>query len=105
MHPAPGNRSTFLKDAIELAGKNVVSILIETPWANPQKFIKIAMDGFEQPEKYYNFLIKTAVDLMRALDLIMSLNDKNIKRLGFVGHSFGALFGGILSRVEERIDA
>jgi len=35
----------------------------------------------------------------------MSLNDKNIKRVGFVGHSFGALFGGILSGLEERIDA
>jgi len=52
VYPAPGNRSAFLKDAIELAGKNVVSILIESPWSNPQKFIKIAMEGVEQPEKY-----------------------------------------------------
>lgn len=104
VHPAPGNRSTLLKDAIELAGKNLVSILIEAPRGNPQKFNKIALEGVEQPEKYYNFLIKTAVDFRRALDLIMSLNDKNIKRVGFVGHSFGALFGEILSGVEERID-
>lgn len=92
-----------LNEAIELAGKNVVSILIETPWANPDEFIKIAMECIEQPKKYYDFLIKTAIDLRRAVDLMMSLNDKNIKRVGFVGHSFGALFGGILSGIEKRI--
>lgn len=50
------------------------------------------------------FLIKTAVDFRRTVDLIIFLSDMNIKRFGFVGHSFGALFEGILSGIEKRIE-
>lgn len=104
VHPGPGNRSTFLKEAVKLARRNVLSILVEAPWANPDEFIKIAMEGLEKPEKYYDFLIKTTIDFRRAVDLMTSLSEGNIKRLGFVGHSFGALFGGILSGIEKRIE-
>ena len=103
VHPSPGNRSTFLKEALELAKKDVISLLIDAPWANPSEFIKIALNGIENPEEYRQFLIQTTVDFRRALDLLNSLNYVDNNRIGFVGHSFGALFGGILSGVEKRI--
>jgi pimeloyl-ACP methyl ester carboxylesterase len=103
VHPAPGDRSTFLNEALKLAQKDVTSLLIDAPWANPPEFIKIELNGIENPEEYRQFLIQTVVDLRRALDLMNSLDYVDNNRIGFVGHSFGALFGGILSGVEERI--
>lgn len=55
VHPSPGNKSNFLKEAVELAEKNVLSILIEVLWANPDEFVKIAMEGIENLDKYYDF--------------------------------------------------
>jgi len=103
VHPSPGDRLTFLHEALELAQKGVTSLLIDAPWANPPEFIKIALNGVENPEEYRQFLIQTAIDFRRALDLLNSLDCIDSSRIGFVGHSFGALFGGILSGIEKRI--
>lgn len=103
VHPSPGDRSTFLHEASELAQTGVTSLLIGAPWANLPEFLKIALNGIENPAEYRQFLIETAIDIRHAVDLLNSLDYIDDNRLGFVGHSFGALFGGILSGVEKRI--
>ena len=50
-------------------------------------------------------IILLAIDLRRAVDLISSLPNVDINRIAYVGHSLGALFGGILSGVDRRIKA
>jgi dienelactone hydrolase len=45
------------------------------------------------------------VDLRRGLDLLAARSDVDPKRLGYVGHSFGAQWGAILSAVEPRLTA
>jgi len=45
------------------------------------------------------------VDLRRAIDLLETLPTIDAARLGFVGHSIGAQVGGLLSGVDDRIDA
>lgn len=47
--------------------------------------------------------IQILIDLRRGIDLLTSQPDLDLNRLGYVDHSFGALFGGVLTCVEDRI--
>src|SRR5438132_6580955 len=49
------------------------------------------------------FYIQTVIDLRRSVDLLLSRRDIDRKRIGFVGHSFGAHTGVLLASVEKRI--
>jgi uncharacterized protein len=77
-------------------------LLIDAPWANGPEFGKRASG---RPEDVRDRFIEIAIDLRRAIDLISSLPCVDINRIAFVGHSLGALFGGILSGVDKRIRA
>ncbi|MDD2754621.1 MAG: alpha/beta fold hydrolase [Methanothrix sp.] len=102
VHPGPGNRSSFLDEAITLARTNAVCLLIDAPWAKGAEFGKRASG---QPEDVRDWFIEIAIDLRRAVDLISSLPDVDKNRIAYVGHSMGALFGGILAGVDRRIKA
>lgn len=43
------------------------------------------------------------IDLQRGIDLLSSIPNIDPERLGFVGHSSGALFGGIVAGLDTRI--
>jgi cephalosporin-C deacetylase-like acetyl esterase len=102
VHPGPGSRSSFLDEAITLAKEKVTCLLIDAPWANGPEFGKRASG---RPEDVRDWFIEIAIDLRRAIDLISSRPYVDINRIAFVGHSLGALFGGILSGVDKRIRA
>ena len=102
LHPGPGSRSSFLDEAVTLAKANAICLLIDAPWANGPEFGKRASG---RPEDVRDWFIEIAIDLRRAVDLISSLPSVDINRIAFVGHSLGALFGGILSGVDKRIKA
>jgi cephalosporin-C deacetylase-like acetyl esterase len=102
VHPGPGNRSSFLDEAIALAKANATCLLIDAPWADGALFGKRASG---RPEDVRDWFIEIAIDLRRAVDLISSLPSVDINRIAFVGHSLGALFGGIMSGVDKRIKA
>jgi len=102
VHPGPGSRSTFLDEALELAGMGVASLLIDAPWSDIAEFGKRAMAG---PGSVRDMVIETSIDLRRAVDLLTSMPEVDKSRIGYVGHSFGALFGGVLSGIEKRIKA
>jgi len=100
VHPGPGNRSSFLDEAMTLARANAVCLLIDAPWAKGSEFGKRASG---RPEDVRDWFIEIAIDLRRAIDLIISLPDVDKNRIAYVGHSMGALFGGILAGVDRRI--
>ncbi|MHB8120049.1 MAG: alpha/beta hydrolase family protein [Methanothrix sp.] len=102
VHPGPGSRSSFLDEALTLAKANAICLLIDAPWANGPEFGKRASG---RPEDVRDWFIEIAIDLRRSVDLISSLGSVDINRIAFVGHSLGALFGGILSGVDKRIKA
>ena len=102
VHPGPGSRSSFLDEALALAKANAACLLIDAPWANGPEFGKKASG---RPEDVRDWFIEIARDLRRAVDLILSLPSVDINRIAYVGHSLGALFGGILSGVDKRIKA
>ena len=102
VHPGPGNRSNFLKEAIALAKTDITSLLINAPWALDNFGPNLIKMNVTDIRKMY---IQTAIDIRIGLDLILSQPYLTSNRIGYVGHSFGALFGGILSGVEKRIKA
>jgi uncharacterized protein len=102
VHPGPGSRSSFLDEAVTLAKAGASCLLIDAPWADGAMFGKRARG---QPEDVRDWFIEIAGDLRRAVDLISWERCVDINRIAYVGHSLGALFGGILSGVDKRIKA
>jgi cephalosporin-C deacetylase-like acetyl esterase len=49
--------------------------------------------------------IQAIVDLRRGLDLLASRPGVDPRRMGYVGHSYGATLGGVLAGVETRLVA
>jgi dienelactone hydrolase len=84
-----------------LARRGAASLLIEAPWAQGEAWGRT----MGEPEHDRQEHTQTVIDLRRAIDLVTAQPEVDAKRIGYVGHSFGALFGGILAGVEKRIKA
>jgi len=103
-HWGPGNRTEFLPEATLYAGAGCVSVLVDYPWVRPAAWRK-TLKQEDDPEGDHALFVQAVIDLRRGLDLLASRADVDPKRLGYVGHSFGAQWGGILSAVEPRLKA
>jgi dienelactone hydrolase len=55
------------------------------------------------PDEDLTVLAQAIVDLRRAFDLLIARPDVDRKRLAYVGHSFGAQFGAVLTSVDQRM--
>ena len=97
LHPAPGDRSSFMEDARSLAARGVTSLLLNAPWADPGFGTRV---GSMSVREYRDMVIGSAVDVRRSADLL-TMGQPN-PGVGFVGHSFGAMVGGMLSAVDGR---
>jgi dienelactone hydrolase len=99
VHPAPGNRTTFLEEAVLLGKLGMGSLVIEAPWAQGEVFgPKLA-----EPEAAREAFTRVVKDLRRAVDFLTSQPKIDASQLAYTGHSFGALVGGVLAGVEKRI--
>jgi len=95
------NRSEFLDEAIVLAHSGVVSLLPDGPIARAGHVENNdPLNDAETPE-----LIQAIVDMRRGADLLVARTDVDSTRLAFVGHSYNAGVGGILSGVDKRFKA
>jgi cephalosporin-C deacetylase-like acetyl esterase len=92
MHMGQGNKEQYLEEAKQLAGHGVVSLLLSSPF--------VRGCGGSQPRIGY---IRTVIDIRRGVDLLESIPEVDPVNIGYVGHSFGATWGGVLAGVEPRI--
>ena len=92
------NRTQFLDEAVELAPKGAVSLLVDAMWSAPEWF------GSRIPEKDYENSIRQVIELRRALDLLLSQSNVDKTRIGFVGHDYGAMYGMLMAGVDQRIN-
>lgn len=92
------NRTQFLDEAVELAPKGVVSLLVDAMWSAPEWF------GKRIPENDYQNSIRQVVELRRALDLLLSQPNVDKTRIGFVGHDYGAMYGMLMAGVDQRVN-
>src|ERR1700752_945660 len=92
------NRTQFLDEAVELASKGSVSLLVDAMWSAPEWF------GKRIPERDYENSIRQVIELRRALDLLLSQANVDKTRIGFVGHDYGAMYGMLMAGVDQRVN-
>jgi dienelactone hydrolase len=95
MHMGSATKDQYLEEAQLLAGKGVISLLFDSPFRR-------GCGDSENPRQGY---IRTVIDVRRAVDLLETTSEVDATRIGYVGHSFGATWGGVLAGVEARIKA
>lgn len=92
-----GDRTQFLDEAVALSKRGVVSLLIQGyfPWTEPPK------DGPTDRQK----IIDQTIEARRAIDLLLTQKGVDRKRVGYVGHDYGSMFGGIVAGTDRRVKA
>jgi len=95
------NRKEFLDEAIALAPAGVVSLLTDGPIARPGHIEskdpideRVALDFLQQ-----------VIDMRRGVDLLLARRDVDAKRIAYVGHSYNAGVGALLSGLDRRFKA
>ncbi|MEO8499540.1 MAG: prolyl oligopeptidase family serine peptidase [Vicinamibacteria bacterium] len=100
--PATTNRTQFLDEAVKLASKGVVSVLVDAMWStavNPDWF------GKRVPEEDYGNSIKQVIALRRAMDLLLSQHGVDSARVGLVGHDYGGMYSMMMAGADQRAKA
>jgi dienelactone hydrolase len=95
------NRKEFLDEAVALAPSGVVSLLTDGPIARPGH----VADKNPLSQAPVADLIQQVVDSRRGADLLLARSDVDRHRLAYVGHSYNAAVGGILSGADKRFKA
>ena len=101
-HWGNGTRAEFIPEAKLYARAGAVSLIPDYPWDRPQPWHK-SPDHFDKPEVDREIEIQAVVDLRRGIDLLLARPDVDPKRLAYIGHSYGAQWGSILSAVDRRM--
>ena len=95
------NRREFLEEAIVLAQAGVVSLLTDGPVARPgHREIKDPLD-----ERNFTEFFQQVMDMRRGVDVLLARGNVDRKRIAYVGHSYNAGVGALLSGVDRRFKA
>jgi dienelactone hydrolase len=94
--PATTNRTEFLDEATALAGRGVVSVLVDAMWSKPRWYRDRVL------EEDYARSIGQVVALRRSLDLLLAQKGVDRARVGLVGHDYGSMYGAIVAGVDGR---
>lgn len=100
--PETTNRTQFLNEAVSLASKGVVSVLVDAMWStavNPDWF------GKRVPDEDYGNSIRQVIALRRAMDLLLSQPGVDKTRVGLVGHDYGGMYSMMMAGVDQRLKA
>ena len=100
MHWGQGNRGEFLSEAVEMAQRGAIGIMIDAPYWRAD--VPPPAKGTEAESERDQY-IQMVVDLRRAVDLLVARKDVALDRIGYVGHSLGATWGAPLAAAEKRI--
>jgi predicted esterase len=90
------NRSQFVEEAKEMAGRGAACLLIETLWSDPDFFLKRT-----QAEDIQNS-VEELVNIRRAIDLLLSQPGADASRFALVGHDFGGMYGVLAGSLDRR---
>jgi dienelactone hydrolase len=107
LHGVPGNRGSLSNLATAYARAGVYVLAITGPWARGQPYratqFLVPAPLFDEHDRAE--LIQVVQELRRAVDYLRSRPKIDRSRIGFVGHSAGAMTGALLASVESRVRA
>jgi dienelactone hydrolase len=95
------NRKQFLDEAVALAQAGVVSLLTDGPVARQGHVA--TTDPLDEREA--TDFLQQVIDMRRGVDVLLARKDVDSKRIAFVGHSYNAGVGALLSGVDRRFKA
>jgi len=101
-HWGNGTRAEFIPEAKLYAKTGAVSLIPDYPWDRPQPWRKTP-SHYDKPELDCEIEIQAVLELRRGIDLLFARPDVDPKRLAYIGHSYGAQWGSILSAVDRRM--
>jgi pimeloyl-ACP methyl ester carboxylesterase len=94
--PETSNRTEFLNEAVALAGRGVTSLLIDAMRSERKWY------GKRIPEADKAQAVHQVTEIRRAMDLLLAQPNLDLKRVAYVGHDFGAMYGMIASGLDPR---
>jgi hypothetical protein len=94
-HWGEGDRGEFVDEAAVLARLGVVSLCLDAPFRRPV--------SYKPEEALPQADLQWVVDVRRGIDFFQDHFALSSEHIGYVGHSFGASFGGVIAGVEQRI--
>lgn len=97
------NRREFLEEAVVMARAGAISLLIDAPLVRPG-FIE-DKDEVRGQVQSVEASRQQVIDFRRGIDMLTARRDVDPKRIAYVGHSYDAQVGGMLSAVEKRINS
>ncbi len=103
-HWGGGDYTEFLAEAGAYARAGAVCLLPDYPWVRPRRWRR-TVNNYAKPELDKEIFAQAVVDLRRGIDLLLARPDVDAKRLGYIGHSYGAQWGAVLTAVDRRIRA
>jgi hypothetical protein len=101
-HWGNGTRAEFIPEARLYARAGAVSLLPDYPWDRGEPYRRTT-DHFDKPDLDRDTFAQAVIDLRRGIDLLLARKDVDARRLAYVGHSYGAQWGAILSGVDRRM--
>ncbi|GHP00368.1 hypothetical protein KSF_104150 [Reticulibacter mediterranei] len=96
-HWGEGDRGEFVDEAVVLAHLGFVSLCLDASFRRPV--------SYEPEEELPQADLQWIVDVRRAVDILQDRFTLSSEHIGYIGHSFGASFGGVLAGIEDRIKA
>ena len=90
------NRRQFLAEAKRSAQRGAISLLVETMWSDDDWFYKRTQADDRENS------IRQVVELRRGMDLLLMQPGVDARRLAYVGHDFGALYGVLMASIDPR---
>lgn len=100
LHGAPGSAEGMLTRAEHLARHGALVLALDAPFARRDPGRPITLTSQDSVE-----VVQLALDLKRAVDVLVARPDVDPARLGFVGVSYGGAQGALLAGIEHRIRA
>jgi len=102
-HPFSGDVTTFLPDAISYAKAGFISLIIEAPFKRKKPYL-MEMD-LKNPKTVRAGYLQWIGDIIKGYDLLEQSVIVDQQKMGFIGRNIGASLTGILTAVEERVQA
>jgi pimeloyl-ACP methyl ester carboxylesterase len=89
-----GGPTSRMGDAVLMAEAGAVSLLVNPP-GPPGPSVK-------DPEGWRDHYVQAVIGLRRAIDVLSARADVDSSRIGFVGHSYGAMMGAVATSIDNR---